>query len=577
MVALFSSPFAKKRLIKVLIIEDSEDDALLLVRQLRSNGFSVQHQRVETAEALEQALSQPWDLVLSDHSLPTMDGIEALKRVRVLNRDVPFVFVSGTIGEELAVEAIRMGAQDYVLKDKLNRLAVVVRRELQDARLRNERRNFDQQINYLARYDNLTGLPNRFTFMEHLKSQIDQYVSGRHVILVLYIQLKRLKSISGDLEHTSLTALLQEVTNRLHQFVGDQGLIARLSNHEFALVHTGFSAKDPFQNMAEDLVSALAKPYMIAKMPFYCGACIGGALYPGGAFDAGDIMNKAEIAAIHAEQSGGSSVCFFTADMAHLIEQRVTSQRALREALENNEFMITYQPQVDTTTEEIASLAAVIEWHSPAHGLTRGEDILSQAKDSGFIFLLGEWAIRQVCQQIKLWEYSRVAVHCIAVPVAARQFHEDNLVELLRQLLKEYDLSPKCLRLVISDTAIMRDSEKASAILQQLRYMGIKVALDNFGSQFSNLSHLKNFISDFICIGPQVVQTLGKTPEGDEALAEIMTMAHKFGIKTIGKGVESAAQYAWLKRAGCSLAQGPFLGEAMDPQVIRERLRNQSD
>lgn len=140
MVALFSSPFAKKRLIKVLIIEDSEDDALLLVRQLRSNGFSVQHQRVETAEALEQALSQPWDLVLSDHSLPTMDGIEALKRVRVLNRDVPFVFVSGTIGEELAVEAIRMGAQDYVLKDKLNRLAVVVRRELQDARLRNERR-----------------------------------------------------------------------------------------------------------------------------------------------------------------------------------------------------------------------------------------------------------------------------------------------------------------------------------------------------------------------------------------------------------------------------------------------------
>lgn len=122
--------------------------------------------------------------------------------------------------------------------------------------------------------------------MEHLKSQIDQYVSGRHVILVLYIQLKRLKSISGDLEHTSLTALLQEVTNRLHQFVGDQGLIARLSNHEFALVHTGFSAKDPFQNMAEDLVSALAKPYMLAKMPFYCGACIGGALYPGGAFDA---------------------------------------------------------------------------------------------------------------------------------------------------------------------------------------------------------------------------------------------------------------------------------------------------
>lgn len=576
MVALFSSPFTKKHLIKVLIIEDSEDDALLLVRQLRSNGFSVQHQRVETANALEQALAQPWDLILADHSMPTMNGIEALKRVRALNRDVPFVFVSGTIGEELAVEAIRMGAQDYVLKDKLNRLAVVVRRELQDARLRNERRDFDQQINYLARYDNLTGLPNRFTFMEHLKSQIDQYVSGRHIILVLYIQLKRFKSISSNLEQKTSAALLQEVTNRLQQFVGDNGLIARLSDYEFALVHTGFSAKDSLQTTAEDLASALAKPYMIGNMPFYCGACIGGAVYPGGAFDAVDLMSKAEIAAMYTEQDGGSSVCFFAAGMSHLVEQRVASQRALREALENNEFVIVYQPQIDTATGEIASLAAVIEWHNPERGLTHAEDFLSQAEDSGFVFLLGEWVIRQVCQQIKLWEYSRVAVHSIAVPITTRQFHEDNLVELLRQLLKEYDLTANALRLEISDAAIMRDSERASAILHQLKYMGIKVALDNFGSHFSNLAHLKNYISDFISIGPNFVQTLGKTPGCDETVAGIVAMAHKFGIKTIAKGVETSAQYSWLKGAGCSLAQGPFLGDAMDPQVIRERLRDES-
>src|SRR5690606_12185304 len=130
----------------------------------------------------------------------------------------------------------------------------------------------------------------------------------------------------------------------------------------FALVHTGFSAKDPLQTLVEDLASALAKPYMIGNMPFYCGACIGGALYPGGAFDAADIMNKAEIAAMHTEQAGHGSVCFFAAGMAHLVEQRVASQRALREALESNELMIAYQPQIDTTMGEIVSLAAVIEW-----------------------------------------------------------------------------------------------------------------------------------------------------------------------------------------------------------------------
>lgn len=576
MVALFSSPFAKKQLIKVLIIEDSEDDALLLVRQLRTNDFSVQHQRVETADALEQALSHPWDLILADYSMPTMNGMDALKQVRALNRDVPFVFVSGTIGEELAVEAIRMGAQDYVLKDKLNRLAIVVRRELQDARQRNERRNFDQQMNYLARYDNLTGLPNRFTFLEHLKSHIDQYVSGRHIILVLYIQLKRFKSLSGNLDQKTRAAILQEATNRLHQFVRDQGLIARLSDHEFALVHTGFSAKDPMQTIAEDLASTLAKPYMIGNMPFYCGTCIGGALYPGGAFDAADIMNKAEIAAMHIEQSNDGSAGFFTAGMTHLVDHRIASQRALRDALENNEFIIGYQPQIDTATGEIASLAAIIEWHSPERGLTSVDELLSHAEASGFVFLLGEWAIRQVCQQIKLWEYSRVTPHCIAVPVTTRQFHEDNLVELVRQLLKEYDLPPSCLRLEISDGAIMRDSEKASAILHQLKSLDIKVALDNFGNHFSNLAHIKNLISDFIGIGPNFVQTLGKTPGCDETVAGIIAMAHKFGIKTVAKGVETSAQYSWLKGAGCTLVQGSFLGDAMDPQMVRERLRDDS-
>lgn len=576
MAGLFSSSrFTKKHSIKVLIIEDSEDDALLLIRQLNSNGFNVQHKRVETAEALENALSQSWDLVLADHSLPTMNGLDALKRVRASNREVPFVFVSGTIGEELAVEAIRMGAQDYVLKDKLNRLAVVVRRELQDVHVRSEQRSFDQQINYLARYDNLTGLPNRFTFIEQLKKKIDQYVSGRHVILVLYIQLKRLESIRSNLEQKSVAAILQEVTNRLQQFVGDKGSIARLSDHEFALIHTGFSAKDPFQSMAEDLASSLAKPYMIANMPFYCGARIGGALYPGGAFEAADLLDKAEIAALHAEHSKSGSVCFFTAGMMHLVEQRAASQRALREALEGNEFIMTYQPQVDPVDGEVASLAAVIEWHSPERGLIHAEDILTQAEDSGFAFLLGEWVIRQVCQQIKLWEYSRVEVHCIAIPVSTRQFHEDDLVELLHQLLKEYDLPPTRLRLEISEAAIMRDSEKASAILLQLKRMGIKVALDNFANHFSNIAHLKNFISDFICIDPPAVQALGKSAESDEAVAKLVAMADKFGIKAIGKGVETAAQYAWLKHAGCSLLQGPFISEALDPQVIRERLRRE--
>lgn len=569
MASLFNLSRNKKHPLKVLIIEDNEDDALLLIRQLQQNGYAVQHRRVDTVQELETTLQQSWDLVLADYSMPALSGMEALAKVRALDRDVPFIFVSGTIGEERAVEAIRKGAQDYVLKDKINRLPIVVRRELQDAQAREKSRDAEQQLNYLARYDSLTGLPNRFTLADYLKEQIEAYAPGKNIILFLHIHLERFKSLQQSLGQQERTNFLQQVSNRLQQFTRDQGMITRLSKDEFALVHTGFTMQDPLENIVRGLAAALAKPYVITDMPIYCSPRIGAAIYPGGAFDAADVQRKAHVAAHCLQDDSGQNVLFYDASMSIQLEAHDALQRNLREALGKKELNLLFQPQVSMISGDIAALEAIPVWHSPTEGIVEAEVFLPLAEESGFIFLLGEWILRQACQQIKLWEYADLSPLPIAVNIAARQFHEDNLAGLLQQMLHEYDISPACLRIEITDSAIMRNSNKASHVLREVKKLGIHAAMENLGDNYSNLAYLKNFVSDFATIGPNFIHALGKTPGSEEAVAGIISLAKKMDIQTIAKGVSTPEQYGWLQKAGCDFAQGTYTGAPMEAAIIR--------
>ncbi len=575
MVSLFNRSRSRKPSLKVLIVEDNEDDALLLVRQLDRNGYSVQHHRVDTTIALDSALQQSWDLVLADYSMPTMSGMEALAKVRSVSRDLPFIFVSGTIGEERAVEAIRKGAQDYVLKDKIDRLPIVARRELQDASVRQQSRDAEQQLNYLARYDGLTGLPNRFTLLEYLKNCIANCSPGKRIILVLHVHLERFKSLRHSLGQEERIALLQQVSNRLQQFILDEGMVARMADDEFVAVHTGFTTKDILENIARNLAAELTNPCIIAGTPMYCCPRVGASIYPGGAFDAADVLRKAELAA-HSLDNSNDKVRFFEAHMANQLEARNEQLRNLREALEKKELLLLFQPQIHTASGAIAALEAIPEWHSPDHGIIQADTFLPLAEESGLIFLVGEWVLRQACQQIKLWEYSGASAVSIAVNIAARQLHEDNLIELLQQMMREYDVAPSRLRLEITEAAIMRNSEKASQVLQDLKHMGIQVAMENLGDNYSNLAYLKNFISDFVTIGPNFIQALGQTPPSDEAVAGIISMAQKLAIRTIAKGVSTPEQYLWLKQKGCDFTQGPYTGLPTEAAVIRGKLSNKN-
>lgn len=549
--------------LRVLVIEDREDDVVLLLNLLKRAEYQVDHQRVETVVQLNDALNNEWDIIFSDHSLPTMDGMTALSLVRKRNEDTPFIFLSGTIREDLAVEAMRTGAQDYIMKDNMKRLLPAVQRELHEARIRRERRKAEQTLHYLTHYDPLTELPNRLSFIQELKCAVRDFKPGNEKIAVAYIDIDRFKTINDSLGYEAGNLLLKKVAQRLKNCIEDRGTVARLAADEFALLINGKSDKDNVVNFITTVLHTLKIPFSIYDWSLHFSASIGVAVYPDNASSAMELLGNADIATYRAKDNGGNSIQVYRSDMAVQLEQRLALERNMRLGIENQEFFLHFQPQIDLSTNAIVGAEALLRWNNAERGLVSPASFIPLAEETGFILPLGRWVLKQVCAQIKQWQQSHDVTICVAVNVSARQFHEENLSLLISQSLREYDLDPSCLEIEITETSIMRDAGKAILTLNEIKALGVKVALDDFGTGYSSLSYLKSFKTDYLKIDQSFVRGLPHNKDEREIVGAIIAMAEKLSIKTIAEGVETDAQHQFLKEQGCDMVQGYLLGRPM--------------
>lgn len=563
-----------KRPLRSLVVEDQEDDAMLLLNLLRRNGFNVMHERVDTIPALEDALLRQWDIVFSDHSMPSMNGMQALRLVRKLNPDVPFIFVSGTIGEDVAVEAMRTGAQDYIMKDNLARLVPAVRRELHDALVRKERRKAEQRLQFLARYDQLTGLPNRFHFLEYLAGAMNRNTDSAKLLGVIYIDLDRFKTINDSLGYEAGNLLLQEVGKRLKKCMDETGLVARMATDEFALVGEDFSNRGQIQAWVQKTVQCLDEPYLIRNCSMYFSASIGVAVYPEDATEAAELLGKADIATYRTKADGGRGYQFFEPTMAVHLEERLALERNMRLGMERGEFYLQYQPQMELTSGRIVGMEALIRWNSAERGLISPASFIPLAEETGFILPLSEWVMNQVCRQIQSWRAAKLPPIRVAVNVSARQFHDESLPGLIAQLLADYGILPDYLELEITESTIIRDSTKAIKILEEIKSLGIKVALDDFGTGYSSLAYLKTFKTDYLKIDQSFIRELTEDKGSQAIVSAITAMAEKLSLKTIAEGVETQAQFDLLKQQGCDMVQGYFIGRPTNAENIQRLLHS---
>lgn len=674
--------------LRVLIVEDSEDDMLLVLRALKLAGFVPEYLRVQTPEQLRQALSeQTWDCIVSDYALPSFSGLDALHLVRRTGLDIPFIIVSGAIGEDTAVDAMRAGAHDYIMKGNLTRLVPAIERELVEAKVRQERREaeadlrlaasvFDNsmegimitdpearmvrvnnafcdmtgfsrddvmgktpqllssgrhtapfyrqmwrslqdsgywrgeiqnrrkngeifpawltissvrdrddrlayyigslidlsvqrkaedRVRYLTQYDALTDLPNRALLREKLKNAILRASYLNREIVYLQFDLDRFTRINDTVGHQQGDRLLQRVSQRLRQYASEHDIVARLGGDEFAVVLIDLERETALDDAVEQLVNCLKEPFVLGARELFLTASIGVARYPQDTRDADALIKYADRALHQAKLSGGTRRYSPAMDANTITEMHMES--ALRRAIEQEEFVLHYQPQVDFASGRVVGAEALLRWSRGERWLMAPNEFLPVLEETGLITKVGEWVLERACRDFRAWRDLGAGIRSVSVNLSAKEFWQQGLVELVSDTLIRTGVDPTCLCLEISESYLTDDASASSVLLRRLRDLGVRIAIDNFGSRYSSLSLLRKFPLDILKVDRSFVETAPKNDENQAIIEGIVAMAHPLGLKIVAEGIERAAQFNFLQGHGVDLAQGFFCGQ---PQEINE-------
>jgi diguanylate cyclase (GGDEF)-like protein len=550
--------------LRVLLVEDSEDDAVLIARELTRGGYQVTFRRVDTAETLLAAFDgERWDLAIGDFSMPKFCGTAALALVRQFDPELPFIFVSGTIGEDAAVAAMRSGAQDYLMKGSLKRLVPAVERELREVASRRSRRHAEERLAHLAYHDALTDLPNRVLLNDRLTQAMLACQRSGEPIALMVIDFDHFKTVNDSLGHHAGDRMLQEVAARLRAFVRESDTVARLGGDEFAVMLLKTDAQRAIR-MARKLLNRLIEPYVIQDRPCVVGASIGIATFPEHGTVADAILQKADIA-MYVAKSGGVGVAVYAPDRDRQAHRRLALTTELREAIERDHFECHYQPIVSLQTNDVIRIEALARWRHPVQGLLGPEEFICVAEQTGLIEpltmliidkVLTEWAAPRVCLPIP-----------IAVNLSARHLRDPNLPARVTEALARHSATPSALALEITENSIMSDPDRSIACLSRLREMGITVAVDDFGTGYSSLSYLRDLPVDELKIDRVFVSGLRTT---DAAIVRsTIELAHNLGLRIVAEGVESSAVRDRLRALRCDAGQGLFFAPPDTAEATR--------
>ncbi|MEX1201106.1 MAG: GGDEF domain-containing response regulator [Methylophaga sp.] len=561
--------------LRSLIVEDVEDDVQLLVRALQQSGYEPHYTCVDTKESLVDALKSPWQIVFSDFTMPSFNGIEALEIVRETDPDLPFIFVSGTIGEERAVEAVRFGAQDYILKNNLKRLSASVPRELRESVLRRGQRQTQERIKFLANYDELTGLSNRSRFISQLTSAIDTATAMGGLVAVIHLNLDRFRNINNSLGPAAGDQVLKQVASFLKSLSKPEDTLARLSGDEFALIVPGLKTKQDVIAIIHKIRTVLAKSVHVSGYHLHIHASIGVSIFP---FDGGvaeELQRNASIAMHKVKQEGGKNYQYFTDTLREQLHQRINLERELENAVDAKDFYLHYQPQIELSTGKMVAVESLIRWHHHDFGSISPATFIPIAEETGLILPISEWVLEQSCAQLSSWKQSlQTFIPKVAINFSAFQFRQPQIVNVVKSVLEKYGLEPECLEVEITETALMQDPDSAKLILNQLRDIGVSISLDDFGTGYSSLSYLKRFPVNVMKIDKSFITEIPNDKDDVAITRAIIAMAYRLNIQVVAEGVETEQQLMFLYNEGCDLVQGFYLNPPVSSENITALIKD---
>ncbi|MBL1274484.1 MAG: EAL domain-containing protein [Ectothiorhodospiraceae bacterium] len=681
-------------LLRVLLVEDSEDDAALTLRQLKKGGYEPSHKRVDTPDTMRAALeARDWDIILSDFSMPEFSGPAALALLRSTEIDLPFIVISGAMGEQTAVDLMKAGAHDYIMKDNLVRLIPAIERELREAEVRRARRRAEadlrlsakvfessvegvmitdheahilrvnkafteitgyteaevigqkpnilasgrhgadfyrgmwqsitdhgywqgeiwnrrksgevfpewltistvnddggqvthliggftdlsqqkqaeDRIQHLMYYDALTDLPNRTLYQDRCKRAMLRARRVGKRVAYLHLDVDRFGTINDTLGHQAGDSLLQQVGQRLSGSVRQQDLVARFVGDEFGITMVDLDHETDVSGMVQLLIGAFAEPFRVKEQEIFLVPSVGVSLFPGDATEYNELARFADTALHSAKRDGGASFQFYRKSMHADASDRLTMESALRRALERNEFQLYYQPQLSLATGKIIGVEALIRWKAKEGEMVLPGKFIPVLEETGLIVPVGAWIMRQACGDHADWAKRGYGQIPIAVNLSARQFRDENLVDMIRKILQESGTDPRMIELEITESCVMENPEVALNILKECHGMGMRIAIDDFGTGYSSLSYLKKFPLDVLKIDQSFVADVIKSEDDAAIIDTIIAMGHRLNLSVIAEGVETEEQADFLREHGCDNAQGFFYDRPMPSDQLISR------
>ncbi|MDX6697789.1 MAG: hypothetical protein QOE65_1186 [Solirubrobacteraceae bacterium] len=554
---------------RLVLVEDNAGDAVLVREMLRSaltDDFELVH-----AARLDEACALLEDggaaCVLLDLTLPDAHGLEAVRRLLSTAPDVPIVVLTGLDDERTALTAVQEGAQDYLIKGRVDDHLIA-----RSIRYAIERKRAEVELAHQALHDPLTGLPNRTLFLDRLAVALARVQRRRSAVAVLFLDLDRFKVINDSLGHEIGDRLLMDLAVRLQEVLRPGDTVARFGGDEFTILCEDVDGEHDAVLIAERSAEAVAAPFVLGETEAFLTASVGIAMATGRGARPEELIRDADAAMYRAKELGKSRYELFDEDMRDRALERLQVENDLHRAIERGELCIHYQPMVELASETVVAVEALVRWEHPERGLLAPDQFIPLAEETGQIVALGDWVLREACAQHARWRRQGGGAPLLSVNLSARQLQQPGLVADVRDALADAGMHPGDLCLEITESVVVQERGSAIAALDALRGQGVRIAIDDFGTGYSSLRLLKDVPADLLKIDRSFVSGLGSDPQDRPIVQTVIGLAAALGLDAVAEGVETPEQLAELLATGCRYAQGFHFARPMLAEEVTEVL-----
>jgi len=584
----------------ILLVDDTPENLRLLSDLLSQQGYKVRSV-MNGRTAIKAAQAKPPDLILLDINMPEMNGYQVCQELKSIQATevIPIIFISALNEVFDKVQAFRVGGCDYItkpfqieevlarvnhqlqlkgaqneLKELNAQLEARVTERTQELQATNqvltqeiqERKRVQQKLLDMALHDSLTGLPNRALFMERLEGAIKKLnPPEQEQFAVLFLDCDRFKVINDSLGHLVGDQLLQAIAQRINSLLDPHMILARLGGDEFTILVESCSGLEEIKKLAETILSSLSYSFHLEHHEVFINASIGIVLSHPDYHKPEYVLRDADTAMYKAKAMGKGQYHVFDPTMYQLAIKRLTLETELRKAIENQEFLVYYQPIVNLQTGKITGFEALVRWQHPEKGLISPGLFIPICEETGLINDIGYWVFQQACTQLKTWQQTLKNDHLkISINLSVRQFSQMNLMEKVAETVTKTEISPQCLTMEITESALINNPIETRTLLHQIRNQDIHISLDDFGTGYSSLSYLHTLPIDILKIDRSFINTLSQEESDLGLIPPIIQIGQTLKMKVVAEGIETPEQLNILRELNCDFGQGYWFAKPLN-------------